>query len=324
MNYSIRKECKTKRWGLGMRDTFSATLYNIAKKDKRIILITSDTGAICHDKFKIKLPGQYYNIGIAEQNMVGVAAGLAMAGKLVYVYALIPFATMRCYEQIRVDLCCMNLAVTVVGVGAGYDYSTLGPTHHGTEDIALMRTLPGMTIFSPSDSIMVDAIARMSYELPGPKYIRLDRTGTPLIYHDRNEDFTRGIAVLRTGDDLCIIATGRMVYNALKVADKLAKHGVEATVIDFYRIKPVAEELLFENIDKFDFVVTMEEHFLNGGIGTAINEILVKKRKRCIVKNFGIPDRFCRQYDGKREYLQGLMGIDIESTSSILMKMIKK
>lgn len=312
-----------KHWISGMRDTFSDILYNIAKKDKRVILVTSDTGAICHDEFRANLPNQYLNIGIAEQNMIGLAAGLALAGKLVYAYALVPFATMRCYEQIRVDLCCMGLPVTVVGVGAGYDYSTLGPTHHGTEDIALMRALPGMTIFSPSDSIMVEAIARMSYELPGPKYIRLDRTGTPLIYQDRNEDFTRGIAVLRTGPDLCIIATGRMVYNALRVSDKLAKHGMSATVIDIYRIKPLAEELIFETIDKFGFIVTMEEHFLTGGIGTIINELLIKKRKRCVVKNFGIPDKFCRQYDGKREYLQGLMGIDIESATSILMKMIK-
>lgn len=324
MNNTVRNRQKMKHWIQGMRDAFSEILYDIAKKDKRVMLVTSDTGAICHDKFRAELPNQYLNIGIAEQNMIGVAAGLALAGKLVYAYALVPFATMRCYEQIRVDLCCMALPVTVVGVGAGFDYSTLGPTHHGTEDIALMRTLPGMTIFSPSDSIMVDKIARMSYELPGPKYIRLDRTGTPLIYQGRNEDFTRGIAVLRRGAELCIIATGRMVYNALRVTDELAKHGIGATVIDLYRIKPLAEKLLLKTIDKFDFVVTMEEHFVSGGIGTIINELLVRKGKRCLVKNFGIPDKFCRQYDGKREYLQGLMGLDVKSVSSVLIKMINE
>ena len=306
-----------------MRDTFSEALYNIAQKDKRVMLITSDTGAICHDKFRVDLPNQYLNIGIAEQNMIGVAAGLALAGKVVYVYAIIPFATMRCYEQIRIDLCCMELPVTVVGVGPGYDYSTLGPTHHGTEDIALMRTLPGMTILSPSDSIMVDALAKMSYKLPGPKYIRLDRTGVPLIYQGLNEDFTKGTAVLRTGADICIIATGRMVYNALRVADELAKYAIEAKVVDLYRLKPIAEDLLLEAVDKFDFVATMEEHFVTGGIATIVNEILVKKEKRCLVKNFGIPDKFCRQYDGKREYLHGLIGLDIKSVSGALIKMIK-
>jgi transketolase len=310
-----------KRWVAGMRDTFSDVLYGIAKKDKRVILVTSDTGAICHDEFRQDLPKQYINVGIAEQNMVGLAAGLALAGKIVYVYALVPFATMRCYEQIRVDLCCMNLAVNVVGVGAGYDYSTLGPTHHGTEDIALMRGLPNMTVFSPSDSFMVRAIARMSYELPGPKYIRLDRIGTPLIYRNHGQDFTKGMAILRKGADLCIIATGRMVYNALKVADRLSQGGIRATVIDLYRIKPTPDKLLFENMDKFNFIVTMEEHFLVGGIGSVVNEIIIRKRKKCLVKNFGIPDKFCRQYDGKREYLQGLMGLDVRSMSSVLMKM---
>ena len=324
MSDTARKRQKMESWIQGMRDAFSEILYDIARKDKRVILVTSDTGAICHDKFRAELPSQYLNIGIAEQNMIGVAAGLALAGKLVYVYAIVPFATMRCYEQIRVDLCCMGLSVTVVGVGAGFDYSTLGPTHHGTEDIALMRTLPGMMIFSPSDSIMVDKIARMSYELPGPKYIRLDRVGIPLIYQDYNKDFTRGIEILRTGTDLCIIATGRMVYNALKIADELAKQDIEATVIDLYRIKPLAEDSLFEAIDKFNFVVTMEEHFLVGGIGTIINELLAKNGKRCLVKNFGIPDKFCRQYDGKREYLQSLMGLDVKSISRDLMKMIKE
>ncbi len=313
-----------KRWVLGMRDAFSEALYQIAKKDRRVMLVTSDTGAICHDKFRDSLSDQYLNIGIAEQNMIGIAAGLALAGKLAYVYALVPFATMRCYEQIRVDLCCMGLPVTVVGVGAGYDYSTLGPTHHGTEDIALMRCLPGMSIFSPSDSIMVEAIAKLSYKLPGPKYIRLDRTGTPLIYSGIKEDFTKGAAVLKKGEDACIIATGRMVYNALKVSEKLAKHKIKSTVVDLYRIEPLNEELMLNIINKFGFIVTLEEHFLKGGIGTLINELIVKKEKRCLVKNFGIPDKFCRQYDSKREYLQALMGLDVKSVSSALTRMMKK
>lgn len=312
-----------KHWTLGMRDDFLDTLYNMAKKDKRIMLLTSDTGAICHDKFRKGLPKQYLNIGIAEQNMIGIAAGLALSSKLVYVYAIVPFVTMRCYEQIRVDLCCMNLSVTVVGVGAGYDYSALGPTHHGTEDIALMRVLPGMTIFSPSDSVMVKAITKMSCEIPGPKYIRLDRTGIPLIYKGRKEDFTIGLAILRKGNDLCIISTGRMVYNALGVADKLAKHDIKATVVDLYRLAPLAEEYLFEVINGFDFVATMEEHFLRGGIGAAVNELLAKKRKKCLVKNFGIPDKFCRQYDGKREYLQQLMGLDVEGMYQRLLMDLK-
>jgi len=187
----------------------------------------------------------------------------------------------------------------------------------------LMRVLPGMTIFSPSDSIMVEAIARISYESPGPKYIRLDRSGTPLIYRSRNKDFTRGAEVLRRGRDLCIIATGRMSYNAIKVADELARHAIRATVVDLYRIKPLPEDFLRENISKFPLVATMEEHFIDGGIGTVINEFLAGTSKKCFVKKFGIPDKFCRQYDGKREYLHRLMGLDIKEVSRTLLRMIK-
>ncbi|MDP2927793.1 MAG: hypothetical protein Q8N80_03210, partial [Candidatus Omnitrophota bacterium] len=143
-----------KRWTSGMRDSFFDSLYAIAKRDSKVMLVISDTGAICHDEFKRRLNNRYINVGIAEQNMVGVAAGLAMSGKIVYIYAIVPFVTARCYEQIRVDLCCMNLPVTVVGIGAGFDYSTLGPTHHGYEDIALMSLLPNMIVYSPSDSLM--------------------------------------------------------------------------------------------------------------------------------------------------------------------------
>lgn len=311
------------RWIRGMRDTFSDTLYDIAKKDERVILVTSDTGAICHDEFKQKLSKQYINIGIAEQNMIGVAAGLAMAGKIVYTYAIVPFASMRCYEQIRVDLCCMNLAVTVVGVGAGYDYSTLGPTHHGTEDIALMRTLPCMTVFSPSDSIMADALARISYDLSGPKYIRLDRTGFPLIYKDRKEDFLKGMTVLKTGKDLYIIATGRMVYNALQIAEKLSKYSIDTGVVDFYRIKPINEELLFEIIDETPHLVTLEEHFVTGGVGSAISEILISKGKNIRFRRFGIPDEFCRRY-GSREYLQEFNKLDIKTVAESLKGWILK
>ncbi len=318
----MKNKKERKHWVQGMRDTFSDTVYELARGDRDIILVTSDTGAICHDKFREELPDQYINVGIAEQNMIGLAAGLAMSGKKVFVYAIVPFATMRCYEQIRVNLCCMNLPVTVTGIGAGFDYSTLGPTHHGSEDIALMRLLPCMTVYSPPDSIAADSITRIAAAEPGPKYIRLDRTGVPLIYEGRNEDFTRGMAVLRTGADICIAATGRMVLNALSAADILGSRGIETTVIDIYRLKPLNEDMLFNTVKDFDFIVTMEEHFLNGGLGTLVNEMLVRKGKRCKVKNFGIPDMFCRQYDAEREYLQGLMGLDAESVSQNLIKIM--
>lgn len=302
-----------KRWVRGMRDAFSDTLFALAKKDKDVILVTADTGAICHDEFKRRLKDQYINVGIAEQNMIGVAAGLAMCGKKVFTYAIVPFATMRCYEQIRVDLCCMGLAVTIVGVGAGFDYSTLGPTHHGTEDIAVMLALPGITIYSPSDSIMADALARASYRQRGPKYIRLDRTGRPLIYSSAKEiDIPQGFSVLRRGSDATIIATGRMVHSALEAAQRLSREHISTGVIDLFRVRPVNEERLLAALSQSSCVVTLQEHFSAGGIGSVISEMLIRSRSRARFKGIGIPHEFCRRY-GTREYLQCINHIDVKS-----------
>lgn len=313
-----------KRWIKGMRDVFFDSLYNLAKRDKNIILITADTGAICHDEFKQNLSNQYINIGIAEQNMVGVAAGLAMSGKIIYIYAIIPFATMRCYEQIRVDLCCMHLPVIIVGVGAGFDYSTLGPTHHGTEDIALMRSLPGMTIYSPSDSLMADFLARVTYKQSGPKYIRLDRTGYPLIYKNvKDIDVSNGFSLLKKGTDLYIIATGRMVYTALKVAKKLSTSSIHAGVVDLFKIKPIDEDKLCNVIKKARYVVTLEEHFVTGGIGSVIAEMLLTRMNAPVIKLIGMPNQFCRKY-GTREYLQYLNKLDVDSVTVSIKRWIGK
>ena len=313
-----------KRWIRGMRDAFFDSLYDIARKDKDVILITSDTGAICLDKFKKRLKNQYINIGIAEQNMVSVAAGMAMSGKNVYIYAIVPFATMRCYEQIRVDLCCMNLPVKIVGIGAGFDYSTLGPTHHGTEDIALMRGLPGMAIYSSSDTLMADCIAKLSYRRKGPMYIRLDRTGHPLVYKDKkNIDMYEGFSLVKKGSDIYIIATGRMVYNALKIAKKLSGYSIHAGVIDLFRVKPFNAEGIWPVIKGAGRLMTLEEHFITGGIGSIVSEMLVAKKNAPLFKPFGIPDNFCREY-GTREYLHCLNKIDVDSVTESIRKWVKK
>jgi len=318
------KDEPTKRWVAGMRDSFSDALYEIARRDPKVVLVTSDTGAVCHDEFKTNIPNQYINVGIAEQNLIGVSAGLAMAGHIVYAYAIVPFVTMRCYEQIRVDLCCMgHLAVTMVGIGAGFDYNTLGPTHHGTEDIALMRALPGMTVLSPSDSVMAAASARITYELPGPKYVRLDRTGLPLIYPEGTTDFSDGMTHLRQGKDVCIVATGRMVKRALDVAEQLAEKSMAASVVDLYRIKPLNERMLIDSIKKSSRIITLEEHFMTGGLGSLIAEMMVEHHSCLPMKRFGIPDCFCREY-GPRDHLHALYGLDLASLTEAIADWVKQ
>jgi transketolase len=302
-----------------MRNAFFNSLYQVAKSDDRLITLSSDTGALVLDQFREGLPSRCINVGIAEANMIGVAAGLAMSGKIVYVYAIIPFVTMRCYEQIRVSVCCQDLPVKMVGVGAGVDYSTLGPTHHGLEDIAIMRLLPGMTILSPCDDISAAALAKVSYQIPGPVYVRLDRSGQPQVYTDSQADFIQGLNLLRKGKDVCIVSTGRIVNTALQVAQQLAKASIEASVIDLYRVKPLNAEMLMSVIKQARCVATIEEHSIVGGIGSAISEILAEQGQSYRLTRFGLPDSFCRQY-GSRDYLHKLNKLDSDYIATAIQQ----
>lgn len=302
-----------------MRNAFFDSLYQVAKNDERLITLSSDTGALVLDQFREGLPSRCINVGIAESNMIGVAAGLAMSGKIVYVYAIIPFVTMRCYEQIRVSVCCQNLSVKMVGVGAGVDYSTLGPTHHGLEDIAIMRLLPEMTILSPCDDVSAAALAKISYQVPGPAYVRLDRSGQPAVYQSDFADFKNGLNVLRAGKDVCIVSTGRIINTALQVAKQLANASIDASVIDLYQVKPLNIKMLKAAIGQMRLVATVEEHSIFGGIGSAMAEIIAEEEQPHRLMRFGLPDSFCRQY-GSREYLHKLNHLDAEYISNVIQQ----
>ncbi len=303
---------------VAMRDVFFDKLYEIAKKDRQVILLSDDFGAPSLDKFRKDFSSQYINTGIAEQNMVTTAAGLALGGKIVYMYAIAPFVTLRCYEQIKLDLCCMNLHVTALGVGAGFAYNTAGSTHHATEDIAIMNALPGMTILNPSDNVMVAACAEISYKNPGPKYIRFDRE-KPMTIYDENTDFSNGVASLKEGKDLCIISTGMMIHRAFNVAHELSKHFIDAGIVDLYRIKPINAELLLKIIGRSRRIVTIEENLINGGIGSIVAGVLVDDDVTLPLKRIAIPDKYCFKY-GSREYIYKLYGLD---TDSIVKKILR-
>lgn len=300
-----------------MRAPFFTALYDIMKRDKDVILLMADTGAIVMDDIRAEFPDRCLNVGIAEENMIGVAAGMAMSGKTVFVYAIIPFVTMRCYEQLRVDVCVQELSVKAVGVGAGVDYSTLGPTHHGLEDMALMRLLPGMQIMSPCDDTQAMEFCRMSYNTPGPFYIRLARNGQPLVYNDDQKDFTQGLSVLKEGEDLQIIATGKMVLTALSVAEELSKQSIKTGVIDLYQIKPLNTDLLTKTLGNCPQIATLEEHSIIGGIGSAVAEVLAESGKSVKFNRLGLPDSFRRRY-GTRQFLHSDISLDTKSLTKQL------
>ncbi len=306
---------------ISMRDAFFGELYKIAKKDRNIIVISADMGAPSLDRFRKDLGSQFINVGIAEGNMVAVAAGLALSGRKVFIYAIMPFVTLRCYEMIKVNLSLMNIPVTAVGVGAGFSYDDSGPTHYSIEDISIMRALPHMTILSPSDSIMAAQIVQICCGISGPSYARLDREILPSIYK-RTDDFSAGLTNLKTGGDVCIISTGNMVHRALEISDELVKYSIAAGVIDLYRIKPIDEELLLQSISRSKNVVTLEEHLIIGGMGSAVAEILTDSGIGKPLKRIGVQDRYFYAYGG-RKHIQSLCGLDSHSVTRKILEWLR-
>lgn len=300
---------------LGMRDRFFDALFKIAQKDENVIVVSADNGAPSLDQFSFELKDQFITVGIAEQQMQGMACGLATEGKKVYTYAIAPFVTARIFEQNKIAQCAMNLPIVNIGIGAGYGYSVMGPSHHTVEDLTIMRVLPNMKIWSPADGISAEAMAELSYKDPSPQYIRFDRAGIPDLYQNEKVNFEDGLHVLRQGKSGYIIATGIMTHEALKVAASLKEQkGIDVGVIDLFRIKPINQEKLFKILNQAEFVVTYEEHLLNGGMGSAIAEIFVDNDFQKPLLRIGQDDRFVFD-NGGREVIWKKYGLDKESVT---------
>ena len=301
-----------------MRDTFFNALYERAKDNENIIIVSADFGAPSLDQFRNTLPNQYINVGLAEKNMVTVATGLTLTGKKVFIYAILSFVTARCYEMLKVDLSLMNLPITVVGVGAGFSYHESGPTHHSLEDIAIMRPLPNFTILSPSDSIMAQQMVDLSCKISGPTYVRLDREILPQIYTP-TDDFSSGLTHLRNGKDVYLISTGNMVHTALKVAESLKEYALDAGVLDIYQIKPLNAELLLQYIRNVKYIVSLEEHLLTGGLGSAIADVLVDNSIPIPLKRIAVNDKYHYAYGG-RKHIQSLCKLDADSVTNTIVE----
>lgn len=301
------------------RDAAFQELYEIALRDPNVVVLSVDTGVLMFKEFKKNIPKQFFNVGVAEQNAISVAAGLALIGRHVFVFGIANFVTLRCYEQIKIDICCMKLPVTILGMGTGYTYSTDGPTHHMTENVSIMRALPGMTIWYPSDYTMIASVVHLAYKTPGPSCMLFDKGPFTHIYDDSNHNFFDGLAVLKPGKDLTIVATGIMVSQALKLVDELKKHGIQAGLIDLYRLKPVNKRLLIDAVKASKRIITLEEHTVLGGLGSVVREILADNRILIPIKVFGIPDKY-RDEVGSRKMLRSLDGLDVPGISKTILE----
>lgn len=297
---------------LDMRDAFFDSVYEIAARDSDVICLTADHAAFSLERFKKDLPRQYFNVGIAEQNMVSVAAGLALSGKRVFIYSIVNFVTLRCFEQLSIDLGGMKLPVTIVGVGAGFTYSTDGPTHHGTQDVAAMASIPNLTILNCSDAINSQAFARIAYENSGPTYVRIEKGKFPSAYESTGADFGPGLAVLKEGRDAMIVTSGNLVHTALQAARTLHSEGVSVGVLDLYRIKPLNGPLLIASVGAVPAVLTLEDNMLTGGIGSMVGAILSESGSTAAFKRMALGDQYSFRY-GDRDWMHASSGLDAVS-----------
>lgn len=254
-----------------MRNAFADELTHLAE-DPRVVALSGDIGNRLFDRYKEKYPKRFYNCGVAEANMIGMAAGLAMAGLRPICYTITPFITYRCMEQIRVDVCYHNLPVIIVGTGSGLSYASLGATHHSLEEIAMLRTLPNMQIVCPADAWEVRAALREALKQKAPLYLRLGKKGEPQM-HNKLPNLKIGKAlVMREGKDFCLLSTGNMLPVALETAKLLAEQGLSAEVVSFHTVKPLDSEMLHHAFSQFQTVVSMEEHTTMGGFGSSLLE----------------------------------------------------
>lgn len=271
-----------------MRTAYLDTLYDLAKHDQRVYALISDNGAIVYDKYRADLPSQYLNLGISEANMLGMAAGMASCGKIPYAYTIGAFLAYRALEFIRNDICLQKQNVKVVGTGAGEVYSALGPTHHTTEDLGALRSLPGLTIVCPASPLEVRKATRAVYEYEGPVYLRLGTNGEPEIY-EADYEFRLGRGVeLRAGKDITIIGIGSILADVVPVADELKKEGIRARVINIHTIKPLDENIIQKAIDETGKIITVEDHNIIGGLGTAVSEVIAGYGKAVKFKRIGL------------------------------------
>jgi transketolase len=291
-----------------VRNAFASALERVAAEDERVCLVLADLGWGVFDEVERVAPGRVINAGIAEQAMVGVAAGLAQAGKKAVAYSIAPFITSRAHDQVRVDVAAGHADVTLVGAGGGVAYGYLGLTHHAIDDIATMRALPNMTVLTPCDPADAAAATAAALALDGPVYIRLGKNGEPPLLAPRTP-FEIGRAVtVREGGDITIASAGPILSEAIAAAELLAGVGIDAGVLHFGAVKPLDEHAVIEALARTGTILTLEEHSVAGGFGSAVAELAAETGAGRVVRA-GFPDTFVHEV-GSREYLLERYALD--------------
>jgi transketolase len=311
-----------------MRDALIERIYERMKDNHRIFFVSADMGAPALDKLREDFRDRFVNVGIAEQNLINVSAGLALEGFIVYSYAIAGFIAMRAYEQIRTNLALLSqqrrINVNLIAVGAGVSYDMSGPSHHCLEDLAVIRTLPNIALCSPSDWVVTESFVDFSLNESGPKYIRLDGKPLPWIYDEKSHiEWEKGFHECVSGDKVCIVSTGHMTHKALTIAETLRADGRRIGVIDIFLLKPFNAEALFSLLQKYESVVTMEEAFADkGGLDGLVSNILSSRNSNARLVRLGFKDQYVSAY-GSRDFLYAQNRVDDKNIIETISRLVE-
>lgn len=307
-----------------MRAAWINTLIEIARRDDSIHLLVGDVGYSLVEPFAQEFPDRFTNIGIAEQNMVGISTGLALSGKSVFCYSLANFPVVRCLEQIRNDICYHKASVVIVTSGGGLAYGSLGVTHQVTEDLAMTRVLPNITVIAPGDPVEAGLATRALAEKRAPGYLRLVRTGDPVV-HKTPPDFQIGRSIrLIDGHDVTLISTGGILNNTIQAAERLVRQGIGARVLSMHTIKPLDRDAVISAATETEAIITIEEHNIIGGLGGAVAETLAEyNTSHTVLMRLGILDEFSTRI-GNQDYLREAYSLSVEGIVSSTIELLKK
>ena len=311
--------------GIDMMTAFFLQLEKLGKKDKEVFFMTADHGAWALAKFKKNLKNQYLNIGISEQNMASVAAGMALNNKKVFIFSITPFVTQRCLEQIKVDICFPNLPVTIVGNGSSLTYAYHGTSHQSIEDVAMMKSLPNLKIVNPADNETSKEAVNIAYKAKQPVYIKLDKGFFPDL-NLKTSELDSGVITTsknNNSEKVIIISTGSMAHEVEKISSYLKKNKVLNSSAYIFCIKPLNKKKILKIIKGKKKIITLEEQHIDGGIGSQICEIVAEENLNIAVKRYGIRDFYSQRY-GDRNWLRKIYKLDTDYLKKNILKWIKK
>lgn len=313
---------------IAMRDALLERIWQKMGENEKVFFACADFGSPVLDKIRADFPKRFVNVGIAEQNLINVSAGLSLEGYTVFAYAIAPFITMRCYEQTRVSLALLSevrpMNVNLIGVGAGYSYVVSGPTHQCYEDITLMRAMPNFRVLSPADHVTSAALLDVCMDHVGPKYLRLDAQVLPPIYESATQAVEKGFAIHQTGTQLCLVATGYMVHTALAVAETLIQEGMKVGVIDLVDLANFSKPDFASAISKYETIVSLEEGFKGrGGMDAMLFDFIAENQLQKRLVNIGVDGAY-RFELGSRKELHEQVGIGPQAVLERIKKHIQK